>query len=282
MMNGYREKLLREAESFISSAPHNVISPETARTPAMAGLVLFDAPVVGVAAADDPLFDELKKPGVMGPHVLGPAEWMSGAKSVISVLLLYSGRVRASNRENFDWPSIEWTHGRIEGHAMVENTIRHLIGFIEKLGYRAMSPLLDPRLGPKYHFDRKADANPPPRFNSRWSERHAAYIAGLGTFGLSCGLISHRGMAGRFGSIISDMELTPDPRPYTGIFDYCIKCGKCVKNCPVGAIGLETGKDHPTCSAFLDKVLEKEGHPYYGCGKCQVGVPCETGIPKRM
>lgn len=34
---------------------------------------------------------------------------------------------------------------------------------------------------------------------SRWSERHAAYAAGLGTFSLSDGFISSRGIAHRCG-----------------------------------------------------------------------------------
>ena len=89
-------------------------------------------------------------------------------------------------------------------------------------------------------------------------------------------------MAGRLGSVICDVELVPDRRPYSDIYEYCIQCGLCVKHCPVGAIHPETGKSHPPCSGFLDEVLEKEGKPYYGCGKCHVGVPCEAGVPERV
>ena len=145
-----------------------------------------------------------------------------------------------------------------------------------------MSPILDPRIGPRFHFERGAVADPPPRFSSRFSERHAGFIAGLGTFGLCRGLITKSGMAVRLGSVITDAPLEPDKRPYNDIYEYCARCGACLRHCPAKAITFENGKDHPACSAFIDKVLEAEGGTYYGCGKCQVGVPCETSIPESV
>lgn len=55
-------------------------------------------------------------------------------------------------------------------------------------------------------------------------------------------------------------------------------CGACVKNCPVDAISLEEGKDHKICCDFLD-ITGKKFKPRYGCGKCQVSVPCQSSIP---
>ncbi|MDR2480411.1 MAG: 4Fe-4S binding protein [Treponema sp.] len=62
------------------------------------------------------------------------------------------------------------------------------------------------------------------------------------------------------------------------MYECCIRCGSCVSNCPVRAISLERGKDHPPCSAFLERTRE-QCKPRYGCGKCQVQVPCESGVP---
>ncbi|MDR1245571.1 MAG: 4Fe-4S binding protein [Clostridiales Family XIII bacterium] len=281
-MEDCREQLSRGSEAFVLSCSANIVSAGAARTPEMAGLVLYDAPILGISRTDDPLFDRLKDSGVVGPHAISPDEWLPGARSVVSFFLPYSERVRASNRSNYDWPSVEWTHGRIEGHEMVITLARYIIGFFEKRGARAMMPTLDARFGPRFHFERETAVNPPPRYNSRWSERHIAYISGLGTFGLSRGLITRCGMAGRLGSVITDMALEPDSRSYVDIYEYCNRCGICAKHCPVNAISLETGKSHPPCSDFLSAVLEKEGEPYYGCGKCQVGVPCEARIPKRV
>lgn len=57
--------------------------------------------------------------------------------------------------------------------------------------------------------------------------------------------------------------------------------GKCAVNCPANAISLDKGKDHSKCHGFLLKTAEKF-KPRYGCGKCQVAVPCECRIPKRI
>lgn len=115
-------------------------------------------------------------------------------------------------------------------------------------------------------------------FGSNWSERHAAYVCGLGTFGLSKGLITEKGMAGRFASIIIDTEMIPDKRAYAGIYDYCTMCGACVRRCPAGAISKENGKNHNICNEWLQKMGKKYA-PRYGCGLCQTKVPCESRIP---
>ena len=44
------------------------------------------------------------------------------------------------------------------------------------------------------------------KVSSAWSERHAAYVAGLGTFSLTRALISERGMAGRYGSFDANTD----------------------------------------------------------------------------
>lgn len=124
---------------------------------------------------------------------------------------------------------------------------------------------------------------------STWSERHTAYAAGLGTFGISKGLITKKGMAGRFGSVITDAEFEADIRPYSKPFEYCTMCGACMMKCPVGAIdkskGCALGKDQLICGPYVSGSHLPPHGPNrrirYGCGKCQCGVPCESGIPKR-
>ncbi len=100
------------------------------------------------------------------------------------------------------------------------------------------------------------------------------------TFGLSKGLITEKGMAGRIGSVITDAVFPATKRNYTGIYDYCIRCGACLRRCPPKAISLEYGKDHMICAPFIGKTRELY-NPRYGCGKCQVHVPCESRIPVR-
>lgn len=144
-------------------------------------------------------------------------------------------------------------------------------------GEQAVYPAADPRFGMVESFA------------SNWSERHAAYICGLGTFGLSKGLITEKGMAGRFGSVITTAQLPATKRRTDDPFADCTMCGKCARNCPAGAIdpakGIINGKDHEKCSAYLKTCTYPPHGPHarvrYGCGKCQVGVPCECGRPNK-
>ena len=124
-------------------------------------------------------------------------------------------------------------------------------------------------------------------FASSWSERHAAHAAGLGTFGLCDGLITARGKALRAGSVVAKITMPITPRPYDDHHAYCLyfaegTCGKCIDRCPVRAISI-AGHDKQRCRKHLqasrDYVTETFGFVGYGCGLCQVGVPCESGIP---
>ena len=220
---------------------------------------IYNTPLIAVADASDPLWQQLKKPAIVGPDHLMPSEWLSDAKSVISYFLPFTESVRVSNREK-GTPSAQWLYGRYEGE-LFNNTLRSfIIDEVENFGGKAIAPALDERYTIKNRV-------------SNWSERHAAFIAGLGTFSWSHALITPLGTAGRVGSVISDLELEPTVRPYEKIDEYCNKCGDCIKRCPAQAI-TENHMDKERCSNFLDKIL-KRNHPRYGCGKCQTHVSCE-------
>lgn len=227
-------------------------------------LQIFDYPLWGVAMADDPLFLKLKDPSVVGEHHLTPKEWLPGAKAVISYFLPFSSRVRESNYANDDRPSIEWLYGRIEGEVLNNAVKNKLAEKIKGLGGNVIIPAFDPRINTINN-------------RSNWSERHVAYIAGLGTFSLSKSLITQKGCAGRFGSVITDLPVEPTERKYKDIYEYCSQCGVCIDRCPVLAI-TQDGKEHSPCDKFISntKILY---NPRYGCGKCQTAVPCESEIP---
>lgn len=229
----------------------------------LGGMQLFEKPLIGVAASDDPLWETLKKVDVVGPHHLTPVEWMSEAKSVVSYFLPFSEAVRKSNR-NKGMPSKEWLYGRWEGE-LFNNALRsYIVESLENQGYKAMAPALNDRFSMANH-------------NSNWSERHVAFIAGLGTFSISYSLITQLGTAGRFGSVIVDEEFEANERKYTDIKEYCDGCGTCISRCPSKALTHDV-KDKERCSNFLNKIL-KQNQPRYGCGKCQTAVPCEYKNP---
>ncbi|HWR07252.1 epoxyqueuosine reductase [Sporomusa sp.] len=224
---------------------------------------IFDQPLVGVAGAGDVLFDTLKEANIVGPNHLLPQDWLPAARSVISYFLPFTRAVREANRRG-EQPAVEWLYARIEGE-LVNNALRKfLVEWFVKAGYEAVAPGLDARFAV---VNRK----------SNWSERHVAFVAGLGTFSLNRSFITQAGAAGRLGSIIVTAPVLPTPRRYQTYDEYCSKCGACIKRCPPQAID-ETGKNNDICAKFVDATAERY-KPRYGCGKCQTGVPCEAAVP---
>jgi len=246
----------------------NRLSDELAKKPEYAGRKIYEGVLCGIAAADDEIIKSLRSNNEANIDMTQPEEWLPGAESVISVFMPFSKWITEDNKGG-DWPSEAWLNGRIEGQITVNQMTLALAEKIKEEGYEAVIPLFDPRF--------KANKS---ESTSNWSERHVAFAAGLGTFGLSRGIITELGMAGRFGSLVTSLRIEPTPRPYADLLEYCVKCGACIRNCPVKAISVEKLKDNKLCDIFLDETRLKED-PYYGCGKCQSGVPCAYGIPKK-
>ncbi|MDR0881353.1 MAG: 4Fe-4S binding protein [Candidatus Adiutrix sp.] len=266
--------------AYLEKSASNRVARDSALNPESAGMRLCEAPIVAVASADDPLFQELKQPGVIGSHFMEPALWQPGARSVISFFLPFTEQIILSNRADPGWPSPQWLHARIEGQAMVAETAGYLMDLLIQAGYPSVVPVSDQRFwrhsSPEHIQE---DGEKFLGFTTNWSERHVGYVAGLGTFGLSAGLITARGMAGRIGSVVTTLKLEPTSRPYSRRDEYCTQCGACIARCPVSAIS-EGGKDHVPCGALIDKT-RRDCYPRFGCGKCQVAVPCEHEIPAR-
>ncbi|WPC43392.1 4Fe-4S binding protein [Clostridium sp. JS66] len=273
-----KEDLIKMAADFVESLKDNIITEEIAISENVVGMKIFEAPIFAFGSAEDEYFSLLKNSEAIGEHFMLPKEWLPQAKTVISFFLPFSQAVKIGNRKNMSWPSEEWLHGRIEGQALINKLSIYLKSELMNEGYKVVVPSIDERFWFKGPLT-KESSNPNLSFTSNWSERHAAFVCGLGTFGLSKGIITKAGAAGRLGSIISDISFKPDERKYKEVYEYCSMCGACIRNCPAKAISLENGKDHNICSKFLDITAQKF-KPRYGCGKCQTGVPCESKIPK--
>jgi len=271
-------ELERRLAAFVAEDPGNRVEESYALRPEYVGTPIYEAPLMGCAAADDPLFEYMKqRTDIYGPTLRLPEEWLPGAVSVVSFFLPFSKAVRDSNRDDLSRPSDLWLHGRIEGQMFLNRAATYLAELLREAGGRVAVPSLDPAFFVIRDPSRLERGEPP--YVSNWSERHAAFTAGLGTFSLSKHLITEKGVCGRFSSVITDLPLTVTPRPYTDPYEYCTFCGACRKRCSVNAIGpLE--KDNRICSDFQHQIRERFA-PRYGCGKCQLSVPCETGRPKR-
>lgn len=262
--------LRREICRFICDHPGN-------RLPGSTTPYLLE-PFVGVAAAEDGLFLDYRQ--IIGPFHLLPADFVSGAASVISWILPISREVRESNRKKIDVPSREWALTRTHGEAINGDLRRHIVAWLEERGFAATAPQYSPLW--------KELSDTPAGICSTWSERHAAYAAGLGTFSLSDGFITVSGIAHRCGSVITTLRLTPTPRGPGNHYSNCLhyhdgSCGACIERCPVGAI-TRSGHDKQRCRELVygsapAKLSEEYGVSQTGCGLCQTRVPCEATIP---
>lgn len=260
-----KEYIIKAIGTFVENSSENYITREIAISKDLVGMKIYEPPIFAFGSAEDEYFELLKQESVIGDHFILPKDWFPEARTVISFFLPFTEEVRRGNRRDMNWPSPEWLHGRIEGQDFLNKLAKYIESELISAGYKSIIPSLDERFRSE-------------KYSSNWSERHVAFVCGLGTFGLSKGLITKKGVAGRFASIITDLEIKPDKRDYEDIYEYCSMCGKCIKNCPVNAISFEDGKNHDICSAFLNQTKERF-KPRYGCGKCQVDVVCEYSVP---
>ncbi|MDR1276934.1 MAG: epoxyqueuosine reductase [Candidatus Accumulibacter sp.] len=257
---------------------------------------MWDTPIVRFASGADALFKTYKTPEVCSEEHWLPEEIFAkfypeenaagDALTLVSWILPQTRLTRNSLRKEKTHPSERWARARVFGEKINEKLRIHLVDTLKEAGYQACAPVLHPEWTRLEGVQRV--------YSSKWSERHVAYTAGHGTFGLCDAMITPVGKAVRFGSIIVKLKLEPDKRPYQGLHDYCLhyhkdkgECGLCVKRCPVGALDIEKGHDKIKCRIFLRGeatayVKEHFGFDGYGCGLCQVGVPCEKGIPKKL
>ena len=262
-MEATAQRLLEAASTFVAEHPENALV-------AHGGMRIYDAPLMAVADAGDPLFERLQDETVVGPHHRLPREWLCSARRVVSFFLPFTLEVRRTNRGE-GLPSEEWTSARIDGEAFNQTLREYLRDLIRSWGQEAVIPPLEEGFAIS-----KRRAN--------WSERHVAFVAGLGTFGLSSSFITARGSAGRLGSLVTSLLLPVTDRKATGIYDFCLwhqggRCRQCMDRCPAGAIS-EAGKDVALCANYLDEQIRPRFWPRYGCAKCQVGVLCEECAPQ--
>ncbi len=248
----------------------------------------WDPPLIGFANGADALWEQYKT--VVDPSHWTPMEaWRlaypdvdgaPGDLTVVSWILPQTEATKRDQREQTLFPAERWSRTRVYGEQANHRLRCDVAHALSDAGFPTVAPVASPQWGirdsAKYVY------------TSNWSERHAAYAAGLGTFGLCDGLITPVGKAMRTGSVVARIPIPASPRPYTDHHAYCLffakgTCGECIDRCPVGAIST-AGHDKLKCEAHLNRsrayVNATYGFDGYGCGLCQAGVPCESGIPE--
>ena len=226
----------------------------------------WTAPIVGFAAADDPLFAASKQ-SVSPTHAL-PGDLLPGAKTVIVWFVPFERSVATSNIAGIE-ASREWASAYVETNVLLAAIGARLVELLEVRGHRAASP------APTHQFDRT-------RLVSDWSHRHAAVAAGLGAFGHHNMLITASGCCGRLGSLATTLALEPDPRH---VGEACLhqagrQCLRCVRRCVNDALhedGFDRFRCYERCLRNGDRFRDLGMADV--CGKCLAGVPCSFTDP---
>ena len=267
------------------------------------GTRIFDEPIVGVADGDDPLFAVFRR--VVGPAHFLPRELLAACcpaadlacVRVVAWAFPFAAAVRKSNRA-VDFPSPLYSLARNNGAAWMEQLAGRLAERLQARGWAAVVP--------SAREDYTAYRCPELTFSSTWSERHAAFAAGLGRFGLSRALLTPVGSNVRLGSLITNLPLPVTPRDGDEHRAPCLAsggktCGRCIARCPAGAIS-SAGMDKTRCYEMRRQIRDRCLDEYVGkmhlipstvatsgrrnsgyslgCALCQCGVPCEGTAPE--
>jgi epoxyqueuosine reductase QueG len=237
---------------------------------------MYGEPIVGFADAEHPYI--LSLPKLISPAHQLPKDVLPDARSIVVYYVPFTKELAKSNRAAGVLASPEWARTYEETNAMFGELNQTIIDFVAKNGGKAA---VSPQAGT---FDQV-------KLISNWSQRHIAYAAGLGTFGINNMLITEKGCCGRCSTVVTNLEL-PVGQPMKE--ELCLykkngRCGACVRHCPGGALTTE-GYDRDKCYVICGKnaeVYTEFGSSYTTedgtaansigsevCGKCITGSPC--------
>ncbi len=230
------------------------------------GNKLYRDPIVAFADANDVLFSRLKR--IISPEHLTPSEILKNSESVIVYFIPFRKDVVRSNSKGL-CSSKEWAEAYILTNQLILKLNRFLSEKIQNMGFRTAE------ISPTHNFDEE-------KLISHWSHKHAAYIAGLGRFGLHKMIITEKGCCGRLGSIVTDLNLRSTNRPKK---EFCLyfhdqSCKKCVERCPFGILKVEEFNRRKCYQICLSnaKLYSRIGYADV-CGKCSSIVPCSFENP---
>lgn len=226
----------------------------------------WEEPLIAYANAEDPLFLEMKK--VVHPNHSMPKDFLEGTQTVISYFIPFKEEIVRSNISG-KLASRTWAKAYIETNKLIGDLNYYIYYILKNMG-------VDSAIIPaNYNYSEK-------ELLSQWSQRHVAFIAGLGKFGTNNMLITKKGCSGRFGSIVTTLKIQPTKRSEE---EYCLhkyngSCKKCISNCTTGALkvnSFDRNKCYEVC------IVNANRYSDFGfcdvCGKCTVNIPCSFKNP---
>lgn len=278
----YNKKKRQERKSEMKHFIRNFIQQYIAQTqkerPRTADF--WREPLVGFADAWHPDIQNL--PDVVHPQHVLPQEILPHPTIIIAYFLPFQKNLIQTNIAG-TFASPEWAEAYEETNALFYRLNHAIIEVLQKQGIEA-------NISPEASvFDEKV-------LKSKWSQRHIARVAGLGTFGLNNMLITAAGCCGRLSTVVTNLRVTADTPLLTEncLYKKSGRCGLCVKRCPSGALKF-AGYDRKICFELCEEnaaIHNTYGNSYTAvpggevaasgsqvCGKCLVGLPCSFQKP---
>lgn len=213
--------------------------------------------VVDVGVADPRAWDTDPVASSRVPEAGRPLSIMPDARSVIVVGIPVQSTVLDTA------PSVYYNHLYGVVNDMLDHVTERISMELMARGHRAVYV---PRDG---YFGLAGLRRDPTAF---FSHRHAAYLAGMGTFGYSGMLLTPAyGPRIRLSSVITSMDF---PAGSPMVDDLCTGCRRCTRMCPAGAVpdrGYPSGlTDKSACVEMHATLGEKGTTP---CGRCIAVCP---------
>jgi len=181
-----------------------------------------------------------------------PSSLMRGARSVIVIGIPVQRTILATAPSTYYFEHYKTVNSMLDHAAQRIAMELQIMGypsiFVSRDGYQGIEGL-------------RKDAS------SFFSHRHAAYLAGFGSFGISNMLLTEKnGPRIRFVSVITTAEMI-----YNGPFkgDLCTECMRCRDECPENAVASDRYPEHITDKRRCvehSAVLRTEGRS--PCGRC--------------
>lgn len=235
-------------------------------------------PLVGFADANHKDIARIRE-YTFEEHLM-PSDILDDPTIIIAYFVPFTKDIAYSNVDG-ELASEKWTLTYQETNEMFIKLNDYLIKKIEEMGYKAAVC--------KVAGDFKTDI-----LKSKWSHRHMAKVAGLGTFGINNMLITKEGCCGRYFTIVTNLPVSPDKplEEENCLYKRNKSCLVCVKRCFSGALNennYDRFKCYETCMKSFDKYEKlygskevEKGKPRGGsevCGKCVVNLPCSFKQP---
>ena len=225
---------------------------------------LFREPLVGFASCDMPELVNIKE--TVGPWHDLPSDRLPGAKTIIAFCVPSTLEVTL-NPGNSQFSGLVWSEAYTLINSYFDVISEAAADYLRSQGYDAVT------ISATHNYD-------PADMVTAWSHRTMACAAGLGAFGMNRILMTRKGSAVRYCSLITTAELEPTG-PYDGPVCRGLNggpCRICLDTCPVNALTrwFEGGKFD--CQAlqnnYHQRMLDELSVDTAGtCGKCISACP---------